>query len=262
MNYTPIRIEGQIYLREQNPYPEWYDLEQPNALFADFEIDHPPIIALFKCQKGQTFVEGVDIRKVWQWKHPFDREVKDWKTETNEDEFHTHEYSYSQGYETRPAFELIKSERGEAKILQDAKDVADIPDEAKVTKLEDMFRNFIRQEHLTATWDKFFENYPDAIKITEASRLIPVNCYHTECPNCGHAIDVIPGKDTFIEHPLPPLTANVEKAQKDKIIELGKLTEPIKNWLGENYHPHVVLIITSSNIELLEGLINISNGKS
>lgn len=46
-------------------------------------------------------------------------------------------------------------------------------DKTEVTELEEMFRSFIRREHLTSTWDSFFESYPNGKEIVDKSRPSP-----------------------------------------------------------------------------------------
>lgn len=59
-------------------------------------------------QSGEILTEGAwECEKVWQWKHPFDRQIKDWKDEENIDECTTHEYSVSHGYETREVYRVV-----------------------------------------------------------------------------------------------------------------------------------------------------------
>jgi hypothetical protein len=41
------------------------------------------------------------------------------------------------------------------------------------------------------------------------------------------------------------------------LIELKKVAEPLLKYLNDNYHPHVKAIVTSTSIELVEGIKNI-----
>lgn len=43
---------------------------------------------------------------------------------------------------------------------------------------------------------------------------------------------------------------------KEKLADFEKMTRPLIQWLNENYHPHVTIIITPTNAELLEGQMN------
>jgi len=45
------------------------------------------------------------------------------------------------------------------------------------------------------------------------------------------------------------MITNIEQQQ-----ELEKLARPIMQFLNENFHPHVTVIITPTSAELLEGL--------
>ncbi len=41
----------------------------------------------------------------------------------------------------------------------------------------------------------------------------------------------------------------------DKVKELEKLVEPLQDWLAENYHPHVKVIVDMGSAEVVEGLL-------
>ena len=49
-------------------------------------------------------------------------------------------------------------------------------------------------------------------------------------------------------------------ANKDKVNEFELLARPLIQYLCENHHPHVTVIITTTNAELLEG--KMSTGQS
>lgn len=42
-------------------------------------------------------------------------------------------------------------------------------------------------------------------------------------------------------------------ANKDKVKEFEQLARPMMQYLCENYHPHVTVVISPTNAELLEG---------
>ncbi len=52
-----------------------------------------------------------------------------------------------------------------------------------------------------------------------------------------------------------PLTEHEE----DKFAKLREAADPLLKYLAENHHPHVTGIVTSTSIELVEGLMNIPN---
>ena len=41
--------------------------------------------------------------------------------------------------------------------------------------------------------------------------------------------------------------------------EFDKITKPLREWLGSNYHPHTTIILTSTSAELVEGLIIVND---
>ncbi len=43
----------------------------------------------------------------------------------------------------------------------------------------------------------------------------------------------------------------LSKQQRD---EMAKAAEPLAKWLDDNCHPHISAVVTSTQIELLEGL--------
>ena len=44
---------------------------------------------------------------------------------------------------------------------------------------------------------------------------------------------------------------------KDKFEELRKAAGVLIKYLNDNYHPHVTAIVTTTSVEVLEGLISI-----
>ena len=46
----------------------------------------------------------------------------------------------------------------------------------------------------------------------------------------------------------------MEKTSKQKLSEFKQAAGPLMKLLNDNYHPHVTAIITTTSIELLEGL--------
>lgn len=44
----------------------------------------------------------------------------------------------------------------------------------------------------------------------------------------------------------------------ERRVAFGKLAHPLMDWLRENYHPHVTIIISYDGAELLEGSIAVS----
>lgn len=44
--------------------------------------------------------------------------------------------------------------------------------------------------------------------------------------------------------------------KKHKQIEFEYLVAPLMRWLQENYHPHIVVMLTSTRTEVLEGQYN------
>lgn len=45
------------------------------------------------------------------------------------------------------------------------------------------------------------------------------------------------------------------KSKKEK--EFEALIKPLMRWLRENHHPHVTVLVNSTNAEVLEGLYNV-----
>lgn len=115
---TAIRQDGTMYLQEENPYPEWHDLEEPNVLFADFEIDHPPVIALFECEEGQQFFEGMDVVKVNQVREWFIslKSFGQWICVTDAGLRFYQSSLFKGTYETRPAFQLIEKQQNDTDV--------------------------------------------------------------------------------------------------------------------------------------------------
>lgn len=46
---------------------------------------------------------------------------------------------------------------------------------------------------------------------------------------------------------------------KEKLKELQEAAMPLIKYLEKNHHPHVTSIVTSTSVELVEGLMNIPN---
>lgn len=44
--------------------------------------------------------------------------------------------------------------------------------------------------------------------------------------------------------------------RKERNDELEKLTRPLMEWLCENYHPHVMITVTSTSAQLFEGVLS------
>ena len=44
-----------------------------------------------------------------------------------------------------------------------------------------------------------------------------------------------------------------------KMDELRAAADPLLNYLNENYHPHVTVIVTPTSVELVEGIMSIPN---
>lgn len=52
---------------------------------------------------------------------------------------------------------------------------------------------------------------------------------------------------------------NQLELEKKKLNELQNAAEPLIKYLCENHNPHVTAIVTSTSVELVEGLMNIPN---
>lgn len=46
---------------------------------------------------------------------------------------------------------------------------------------------------------------------------------------------------------------------KEQIAELTEATKPLMKFLAENFHPHVKVIVDSTNAEFLEGSATVQN---
>ena len=46
----------------------------------------------------------------------------------------------------------------------------------------------------------------------------------------------------------------LDKQQRE---ELERVARPLVKWINDNCHPHVVVVVDSTNIELLEGVCSI-----
>jgi hypothetical protein len=49
------------------------------------------------------------------------------------------------------------------------------------------------------------------------------------------------------------------KNSKEKLAELKQAAEPLMKYLAENYHPHTSTVVTSTSVELLEGVMSVRN---
>ncbi len=43
----------------------------------------------------------------------------------------------------------------------------------------------------------------------------------------------------------------------EQIVELTAVTRPLQQWLNDNCHPHVVAIVDSENMQLMEGITTV-----
>ena len=55
------------------------------------------------------------------------------------------------------------------------------------------------------------------------------------------------------------MAVKLKKEPSDLFTEFQQLSRPLMAFLAENYHPHVTVILTNSNAELLEGLMTSIN---
>lgn len=45
------------------------------------------------------------------------------------------------------------------------------------------------------------------------------------------------------------------KTQEQKAAEFNELVKPLMKWMDKNFHPHIKIIITSLNAEIVEGVM-------
>jgi len=45
----------------------------------------------------------------------------------------------------------------------------------------------------------------------------------------------------------------------DKLKELSELSKPLIEWINNNYHPHVKIIVDCNSAEVVEGVLRVTN---
>jgi len=96
---------------------------------------------------------------------------------------------------------------------------------------------------------------------------------HNGCPQCEFgkrrvvntstkSIEIVDGAVIFLPKNYKEITKKINFMSKPKKVEFEKLrmaAMPLIKYLNENHHPHVTAIVTSTSVELVEGLMNIPN---
>jgi hypothetical protein len=100
---TKVTANGKGYGKERNPYPKTSgDVFYDNPDYMQWEAEHPERVIID--QSGEVFMGSgeVEVELVWQWQDVHGV----WETETNEDEFHTHNASLEACFPTRQVYIL------------------------------------------------------------------------------------------------------------------------------------------------------------
>lgn len=53
----------------------------------------------------------------------------------------------------------------------------------------------------------------------------------------------------------PQSVEEILRRHEEKVAELVALTKPVMEWIADNYPPHARVIITPTNVEVVEGML-------